>query len=334
MKMSAVDEALLVLVRAGLWERDIDGQISLTESQWDEVLDLARKQTVSGLVARGLEHLAEGSTEPSDPAYMRLAVETDKCESRNMKMKHLQEKLFAGFEAQGLHPVQLKGQSVARYYACPELRESGDIDVYFSAEEFEKAVPQDAVIASDGSAEYIRDGVVIELHRQLIDISDPRKQEIIDILIDRYGFEGRTTSPMLTAVLLASHILKHCLGRGVGLRQICDYARAMYVLNLDKKDLSDVFASLGISKWVAVLDSFCRRYLDADFEDKESSLSERLLGIVLAGGNFGQHSGRSDGAWNTFLAFFSNIGFSLRVSPGETFWTVIGLAKGRMDKNA
>lgn len=332
MKLSTVDRALLTLVKAGLWERDIDEVLSLTVDQWDEVIKSAQRQTVLGLVARGLEHLREGSTEPSDDAYMRLAVETEKCEARNAKMKHLQEDLFVDFEAVGLHPVHLKGQSVARYYAFPELRESGDIDIYFPAEEFEKAIPGGAQIASDGSAEYMRDGVVIELHRQLLDISDPSKKELIDRLIDRYGFSEGTTSPGLTLLLLSTHILKHVLGRGVGLRQICDYARVVAVLSVDKMQLQTDFASLGMSRWISVLDSFCARYLGSELEDIEPDLADRFLEIVLEGGNFGQHSGRGEGVWSTFLSFFSDLGFSLRVAPGELFWTIWALAKGFVSK--
>lgn len=332
MMISSVDRALLQLVQAGLWEKDIDEVIQLTESQWVDLLRAAHRQTVLGLVSRGLEHLKDGSSEPSDAAYVKIAVETDGCEKRFRKMSQVRETLFEEFEARGLHPVQLKGQSVAKLYACPELRESGDIDIYFPAEEFEKAIPEGARMTSDGSAEYMRDGIKVEHHRQILDISSPSKQEIIDRLVDRYGFSEGTTSPQLTILLLSTHILKHVLGRGVGLRQICDYARATGVLAYDHGTMIQAFRDLGVSKWTAVLDSFCARYLGAELEDNEPELADRLLGIVLKGGNFGQRSGRGNGVWNTFLSFFSDLGFSLKVAPGETFWTVWELAKGWLKK--
>lgn len=331
--ISSADKALLTLVSAGLWEQDFSEPLALDGKEWQEVLVSAKNQTVLGLVYKGLEHIPAGSTEPSDHAYLKLAVDVEKCEARNARMAQAQKTIFEEFMAAGLHPIQLKGQSVAKLYACPELRQSGDIDIWFSAEEFDKAVPDGAQIASDGSAEYLRDDVIVEHHRQLLDIANPSKQELIDRLIDRYGFADGTTSPELTILLLATHILKHVLGRGVGLRQICDYARASKVLTYDHGTMIQTFHDLGLGRWMAVLNSFCTRYLGADMGDEEPVLADRLLGIVLDGGNFGQHSGRGEGAWNTFLAFFSNIGFSLKVAPGEAFWNVAELVKGRLKKH-
>lgn len=330
--LSSAEKAMLTLVSSGLWEQDIVQAFSLSESEWRDVLLSAKNQTVLGLVYKGLDHLPSGSTEPSDSAYLKLAVEVEKCEARNARMAKVQNALFEEFKAAGLHPIQLKGQSVARLYPNPELRQSGDIDVYFSADEFDKAVPEGAQMAADGSAEYMKDDVIVEHHRQLLDIASPSKQELIDRLVDRYGFVDDTTSPELTILLLASHILKHVLGRGVGLRQICDYAIASKVLTYDHGTMVQTFRDLGISRWIAVLDSFCTRYLGAEMADEEPALADRLLEIVLDGGNFGQHSGRGEGAWNTFLSFFSNIGFSLRIAPGEAFWNVVELAKGRLKK--
>ena len=53
---------------------------------------------------------------------------------------------------------------------------------------------------------------------------------------------------------------------------------------------------------------------------------------LLDEGNFGRESGRGKGALNTCMAFLSNMGFSLKLAPGEAFYTVLSLAKGRLKK--
>ena len=40
------------------------------------------------------------------------------------------------------------------------------------------------------------------------------------------------------------------------------------------------------------------------------------------------------GALHTFIAFLSNMGFSLKLAPGEAFYTVLSLAKGRLKKSS
>ena len=55
------EHALMLLLRAGLWERPIEtvAPFPLTETEWEEVLEMARRQTVAGIVAKGLEYLPE-----------------------------------------------------------------------------------------------------------------------------------------------------------------------------------------------------------------------------------------------------------------------------------
>ena len=61
MELSSEHKALFSLLRAGLWEREPDdlSPFPLTDAQWWDVYRMAVRQTVAGIVCRGLHHLPE-----------------------------------------------------------------------------------------------------------------------------------------------------------------------------------------------------------------------------------------------------------------------------------
>lgn len=333
---SKLDIALLTLVKAGLWEQDIADRTSLalSESEWHELLDSARRQTVLGLVYRGIDHIVDAELEPPFELILPMAAEIEAYEEIYDKMGQTIKALCKEYEERSLHPVLLKGHAVASLYNCPPMRTCGDIDLYFDRQEFEKAAPEDAEKASDGSYKYTRDGIIVEHHSHLLDIARPSMKKIIERLIDRYGFEemalAQTTSPMLTLLLLDSHILKHCIGRGIGLRQFCDFAKAYHQLEFDKKEFEIACRSLGIWRWTKLLLSFCSNHLGLEVDFQCSEKTDKLLARVLKDGNFGQHSGRKATLMGTVSSFASQLGFSLRYAPLEAVATFGTLLIGRI----
>ncbi len=348
MAASNLQNILFALVRAGLWERPVEiPTVDLSVQDWKDILAAAHSQTVDGLVWRGLDIMApsatgEGLELPAQllPAFANAVASI---EDRSARMEKAARGLFAGYEGKGLHPVLLKGLSVAALYDHPELRESGDIDLYFPQDEFPKAAPKTVKAKADGSYALQFEGVPVELHPNVLDIERPSCARKASVLIDKYGFVAgpqglRTTVPQTTMILLNTHILKHVLGYGIGLRQMCDYARAAVALNYDREQYRCDLSTLGLLKWTAVLENFCVRFLgmpesacvccSSDFDSEK--LADSLLKMVLKGGNFGLDARKGSGPLRTLAAFLSNLGFSLRLAPSEAFWTIVSLVKGRL----
>lgn len=127
------------LLRAGLWEREPDdlSPFPLTDAQWWNVYRMAVRQTVTGIVCRGLHHLPEALL-PGDALMIRWVAETDRIERKNRRMDAVVCLLAQRMGRNGLHPVLLKGQGVAAFYEHPLTRECGDIDLCFLSEEEER----------------------------------------------------------------------------------------------------------------------------------------------------------------------------------------------------
>ena len=158
----------------------------------------------------------------------------------------------------------------------------------------------------DGSRNYEWKGVEIEQHPTIVDLCSPKARKWLKELDDDPGFipstlaDGlRVPSPELNALLLNTHILKHALGKGVGLRQMCDLAMAYHRISGEAgcdeygERIFRLYRKARILKWSRLLHSFLVDIIGLPKEELPYSEKivriEPLLGIVEEGGNFGQY---------------------------------------------
>lgn len=356
-------EILLALLQAGMWERCPD-DISLfrtSDASWSNVFRMARCQTVTGIVYHGLSFLPEELLPPEN-LLLQWVTAVDGIERKNRKMNHVLAELYAFFRANGLEPVLQKGQGVAALYETPMLRECGDIDFYFPDKNDRKRAiklvkEHHCVVKSkaDDSVCYKWKGVHVEHHGQLLDLSSPFTQKYLKKLEREAGFDKMSLSldgsdievsipsPMLNLLLLNTHILKHAFGLGIGLRQLCDMARACYKLEgkFDVDEMKKICNKVGLGKWSMLLNAALVSHVGLSPRDlpyPDIALSTRpLLDIIWNGGNFGQYASDRAGQSQTIFSrkiytsqsFLRNVKFSCRYAPAEAFWTFMTLLKGQ-----
>lgn len=357
--------ALFILLRAGLWgnmPEDLS-VFPLSGKSWHEVLLLARRQTVVGIVYEGMCRLPHRLMPPEGILFRWLA-EVNAIEQRNRRMNAALAGLYAFFGEHGLRPVVQKGQGVALFYENPSARDCGDIDFYFpapsagkQAEALVREAGKHIEKEADGSFHYTWDGVEVEHHSALFDLGNPFARGRLKELEVKEGFRPAplasagdfsitVPAPLPNLLLLNTHILKHALGWGIGLRQLCDMARAYHALHgeVDGNELHRLCGALGIGKWSNMLHAFLTGYMGLPpsalpFGDAgESPLP--LLDIVTYGGNFGFHgAGRSQtnqALWKrklgTARSFLRNVRFASTYAPKEAFWTFTNLLAGQFTR--
>ena len=331
-----MNDVFFALLRSGLWERplaedELAKAIALANSDWQSILQLARQQTVSGLLYRAITHLPADFPLPDGYALDLMAISGGIAQNNCHKAAVCQKILSTCINA-GLHPVVMKGSSVAAFYAHPELRSSGDIDLYFLPEEFPRATALlGGEAAPDGSLHFDSDGVSIDLHDRYFDLHCPT---------DKLPAVG---TPEATILMLSGHILKHAIGAGVGLRQCCDLAAAWHTLSgsLDPAKIRELFRRTGTLRWNRLLFSFLAEFLglpDSPFSGDPIS-GKPLLRVILEGGNFGHYAAaRFDSLTaddrrrkrNTLSRFLHRLPFSLRFAPRETIATMFSLLRGNL----
>lgn len=327
-------EAFFALLRLALFDHPLPEGFSLSDDQWGDLLEIAEQQKLVGIVSQAVSRL-DPSVEVPEPILFRLMVAADGIRKQSRKVRSLSQTLLAELTAAGLHPLVMKGPSVAAFYPDPELRTAGDIDLFLPAEEFPLATDMavrsglPVETAPDGSALYMSDGIVIDQHRHYFDLHV--RPEVLPPV----------PSAEATLLMLSSHILKHCLGPGVGMRQICDMALAYRALPYDREQLLAYFRATKTLRWNRLLAAFIGEVLGADpgLLPGDRIRTRPLRRIVLRSGDFGralssrrqaEKAGGGARKLDTLGRFLRGIPFSMRFAPREWFRYTGSLVKGNL----
>lgn len=330
-------DLFLALVRSGLYERPLTADEQglarqATAAQWAEVVTEARRQTVLGQIYQAVLLLPSDIKLP-DPVIATLFSDALRAVRQHYRIATETTAITERFQEAGLSPVVMKGISVARFYPHPEFRALGDIDLYLPKQELPQALPslEDTSRASDGSLHGRSNSIDIDLHDRYFDLHCASRN------LPEIG------TPEATLLMLSAHILKHAIGPGVGMRQLCDMAMVCRGLagSFDPVRLREVFRRTGTLRWNRLLFSFLAEKLempDPVFTGQHVSPAP-LLQVVLEGGNFGHFAaarpkelaaGDRLRKLNTFRRFLRRLPFSLRYAPRETFATIWGLVRGNL----
>ena len=346
-----IQGAFFALIRAGLWNRELDDTtcFPLSETEWKDVWNQAVRQSVRGILYQGISLLPEEWV-PSEQLMMYWMVDIERIESRNRKMNQALSELQQQLHVQNIHPLVLKGQGIAQFYAHPLLRECGDIDLYFShPEEEQHAIDWvrkqggKVVTEADGAHAYRFRGIEIEHHVRALDLFSHQIQGYLIQLMRKQGtvpmdvdatenLSIEVLSPLVNLLSLNAHILKHIMGHGIGLRQFCDLARAYHALQneYDGEALRTCYERCGILRWSQLLHAFLVRQLglpksELPYREERFPATAELLDRIVNDGNFGHYAQGRDiqtrKVWkrklNTSLSFVRHCSFSFRYAPHE-----------------
>ena len=318
--------AFLSLVKAGLWERDVELQ-DCGDIDFAEVFRLGEEQTVLGLVAAGLDHV-KGQKPPKEEV-LKVIGKMVQLEQRNSAMNKFIGELVSRMRKVGIYTLLVKGQGVAQCYERPLWRSSGDIDFFLSDENYAKAdayllplassVEKDmgghhgmTILETFGTSDQGRaDGWVVELHNSLHCGLSKRIKKVLDKMKRESFYEGKVRSWMngKVSVFLLSweneilygfcHFLNHFYKGGLGLRQICDWCRLLwtYRSELDVKVIEARVNEMGLmSEWKA-FGAFAVEYLGMPIEalpmysdsNRWKRKAKQILDFVMMAGNFGHN---------------------------------------------
>ncbi len=339
-KRSKVERAFFALLRAGLWEHEV--QVSLYgEADFEAMFQLAEEQSIVGLIAAGLEHITDRP--PQKQEVLRFVGEAMQLEQRNSAMNYFIGVIVEKMRKAGIYTVLVKGQGVAQCYERPLWRSCGDVDLLFNEENYEKAKDFLIPLAASVDPEEKRkkhmamtiDPWVVELHGLMpTEISERINAGVDRVQHDIFENSGVRVwkndavdvylpSPDNDVIIIFTHFLQHFFVGGVGLRQICDWCRLMWTYrdSLDKELLEQRLREMGIvSEWKA-FGAFAVEWLGMPVEAmplySPDALwlrkARRICRVVMEAGNFGHNR---DNSYRTkyprlvekFITFFRRIG--------------------------
>ena len=313
-------KAFFALLRAGLWDKEVRIQ-PFGEIDFAEIQRVAEEQSVVGLVVAGLEHIVDTKVGPKQA--LQFIGQTLQLEQKNLAMNHFIGILVEKMREHGIYTILVKGQGLAQCYVRPLWRSCGDVDLFLSSGNYQKAKKYLKPLASQIENEYVLekhlgmtiDSWVVELHGSLYSgLSSRIEKELDDVYHDTF-YRGNVrswindkTQVFQLAVendvfYVFTHILQHFYKGGIGLRQICDWCRLLWTYRntMDVAKLKQRLCRSGLmSEWKAFgafaaeslgMDAEAVPFYSDDYRWKRKA--ERILEFIMMSGNFGHNRDRS-----------------------------------------
>lgn len=309
-------KAFFALLRAGLWEKDVNLS-EYGEIDFQKLYDFAEEQAVFGLVAAGLEHVADIKV-PKE-FVLQFVGQTLQIEEQNKAMNYFIGVLVEKMRDKGIYTLMVKGQGVAQCYERPLWRSSGDVDFYLSDDNFKKAKAffRPLVSSFDPDNEYSShinmsyDPFIVELHaNQHCGLASRINRVMDEIHYDLFcGGNVRSCNLGGTQVFLPSvnndvlivftHFLNDFYRGGLGVRQICDWCRLLWTFKekIDLRLLESRLRKMGLmTEWKA-FGCFAVEYLGmpvgampfCEVSNKWERKAEKIGNFILEVGNFGHN---------------------------------------------
>lgn len=351
MRLSNNQQAFLALVRAGLWENDV--QLSLIKDiNYKEIYRLAEEQSVMGLVAAGLEHVID--IEVPKEVTFQFVGKAIQLEQRNLAMNQIVATLIDKLRNNDIYALLLKGQGIAQCYERPLWRTCGDVDLFLSDNNYEKARSYLQPLASSVEVEYqfnkhialTIESWTVELHGSLRGDVLHKIDKVLDTVQKDVFYCGNVRSWMNGQIrvflpgidndifFVFSHILDHFYHGGVGLRQVCDWCRLLWTYRgqINNELLEERLRNAGIiTEWKAFAalavdylgasDSFIPLYSKSKCW---SNKARRINSYIIKTGNFG-HS-RVISCYNNHSYFIRKaISFCRHTSDGMVYFLIFPL---------
>ena len=234
-----MEERLFELLRGELWGTKLSfSQLSHTE--FEELMEMAGEQTVTGLVG---DCLIKNNIKLEREDALGLYAKMKAIEKANARVNENLVSFVKFMERKGIDYIIVKGQVAGSFYPNPNARMSGDVDLYFVGDNYQKIkslveqrLGKQLSKLSDGKhVEFEVNGVIFELHDKLSRLATRKHQAYWDQMIDNAILEGtdtviingkeiKTLSSTYNAMYIFVHLFYHMTASGVGLRQLCDWA--------------------------------------------------------------------------------------------------------------
>lgn len=323
--MDDLRDMLFELIRIALGHQDSISR-NLSAEEWLKVYQAAVKQSVVGICVEGMSKLPKEQKPPME-LFLQWVGIVSQIQQKNEKLDRQTAKIWKQLKDDGLDAAILKGQGIATEYGkLSSLRQSGDIDIWVRGgyqtvcDYVQKTIPTDDLAYHRFHYPYFED-TEVELHHRptlMRNLIDDRK---LEKWYESYGADsfvyledkGFAVPPReFNRIFILTHIYRHFLFEGVGLRQVMDY---YFVLKDEvggkKDDVIKTLRSLRLEKFAgAVIWVIGFMVYGEGFIDKRSVGAERrgdssvdlswmicepdekegrfLLNEIMMSGNFGQ----------------------------------------------
>jgi len=329
---------------------------------WNELYDMARQQSLLGVVFYGLQKHANICIERS--LLLQWFSVSEQIRQTNLKVNRAAVALTAFLKEQGFESCILKGQGNTLNYPNPYIRMSGDIDVWVIPKRTEETSRSkmrqriDAVIRlahaykQDARPTYHHvdftefGGVEVEVHYRPSFMNNLVYNHRLQQWFEEQAGEQFAHSVVLpeetgtiqvpthafNRIFQMAHISNHFFHEGIGLRQLLDYYYVLQQGFTEEERLQDgqLLRGFGLYKVAAAVMYVLQEAFALTPEHMivapDRKRGHFLLDEILQGGNFGQYDKRTADSHSPFAKNLQRLKRDvrlLRYFPSECLWEPI-----------
>ena len=213
-----------------------------SDKEWNAVFEEAGKQAVAGICIAGVDRLMDHGTRFLVNIPLDLKLEwiglSEQIRQQNAHVDKQTAKIWRQLKEDGLDAAILKGQGIASLYGdLGVYRQSGDIDIWVKGgyqtvcDYVQQTHPTEDVAYHRFHYDYFED-TEVELHHRptlMRNLMDDRQlaRWYNSFGVDSFEYledKGFAIPPVeFNRIFILTHIYRHFLFEGIGLRQVMDY---------------------------------------------------------------------------------------------------------------
>ena len=237
---------MLELLNATLAKKPLDEEAvkEATEADWQRCFDIALGQQVLAMTFPAMTSLPK-EQRPNFTLWSKWMAYAQNTAAQSKHKREVVRKMGEWLAADGLSTMIIKGFSLAVLYPQPDLRESGDIDIY-SGEDYaavNACLERHELQIGRADSHHVHiniDGISVEHHFALHNSRVKNGMEgPAEVLQRLAATDRRPTSlpgicfpnPTFTALYTVWHAHKHFLSEKIELRHVIDWALSLRQLS-------------------------------------------------------------------------------------------------------
>ena len=285
-----------------------------TEKEWHELYAICQKQTVAGIAFFALDKLSKLGQKPPLNLLFEWIGLAEQIKQQNHLLNERCKELQEFFSNAGFRTCILKGQGNALMYPEPLYRQSGDIDIWVEGSKdnivdfVKKRTPNEKAKYHHIEFPIFKD-VMVEVHymptfsnvpwynRRMQSFIQNIREQQFDNYAELIDMEGNISVPTIefNVVFQMSHLMRHFMSEGIGLRHIMDYYFLLQKLNSegnnDDTDWEETFKVLGLFTFAKGVMWIEKHVLSLDknklIVPPDERIGKFILSEILSSGNFG-----------------------------------------------
>ena len=295
---------LIELLQVALGIRNSLSRIP-SDEEWDNVYKLSVSHGVVGVLYGGIERLPK-EHRPHKRLLLEWFAQAECYRRMYERQRKAVESLNGLWRNKGLTVLELKGDSIGKFYPRPDLRFSCDYDCLLSDyEQGNRLVEKKRVAVNRDfykNSSFVWDGLHVENHQFCTPIRGNRAMKKLEVVLRRLVNEDNMVD--FNALFLMEHLWSHFFEDALTLKQLTDWVvfykefHSTVDWSLVEKQAKDC----GFWQFAIAINKITRNILSSSLMSDLSASERRLWQSIMNGGG----SIEMNNGWKTRMQLVRN----------------------------